>query len=168
MEISASAQGMAILFSCAVGALLAAFYGALKIARIAFGANTAVLFVQDFCYCIFSAFVIILLVYHTNYGQVRWYGLLGCAVGFYVYHVTVGKLAVLAAEKIIALIKKLLAFLYSISVKPLINLVKFAAKVIGVLLAKIHKTAYRGIKSIEYRVRLRRIKKETRRGFGFI
>ena len=164
--MSITEQGAVFLFSCAVGGFLGAFYDVFRIIRVAFNSKWTAVFFQDLLFCVLSAFCIILLVFHTNSGTVRWFSLLGCFLCFVLYHMTVGKLVMLAAKKIIAFIKKALRILYNITLNPLktallfiLRRLKKSAAFIALNLAKSKRRLY-------YENEKRIISQKAARGFG--
>jgi len=165
MEISFTEQSVVFLFSCVVGGLLGAFYDVFRIVRIAFRSKWLSIFFQDLIFCIFSAFSIILLVFYTNSGTVRWFSLFGCFLCFVLYHLTVGRLIMFVSKKIIDFIKKVLKFLYSITIMPLKMTVLLILKQIKRLCKLILKT-FKLTKSYLYFIGERhRMKKSASRGF---
>jgi len=130
LELSMTEQGLVFLFSCAVGVFLGAFYDVFRIIRIAFNSKWLSVFFQDFIFCIFSALSVILLVFYTNSGIVRWFSLVGCFASFMLYHLTVGRIIMLAAKKIIDFIKKILYFIRSITIVPAKKLIMLILKLI--------------------------------------
>ena len=140
MEISFTEQSAVFLFSCVVGGLLGAFYDVFRIIRIAFNSKWLSVFFQDLIFCIFSAFSIILLVFYTNSGRVRWFSLFGCFTCFVIYHLTIGRFIMFVSKKIISFIKKVLRFLYNITIIPLKMTVLFIIKQIKRLCKSILKT----------------------------
>jgi len=166
MEISITEQSIVFLFSCVVGGLLGAFYDVFRITRIAFNSKWLSVFFQDLIFCIFSAFSIILLVFYTNSGTVRWFSLLGCFMCFVLYHLTIGRLVIFMSKKIINFIKKVLRFLYKITVIPLKKSVLFILKQLKRLLRFILKTFQKIKSSLYYGSEKRKLAKDASRGFG--
>ncbi|MCL1858827.1 MAG: spore cortex biosynthesis protein YabQ [Oscillospiraceae bacterium] len=166
MEISITEQGVVFLFSCVVGGLLGAFYDIFRIIRIAFNSKWLSVFFQDLIFCIFSAFSIILLVFYTNSGRVRWFSLLGCFICFVLYHLTVGRIVIFMSKKIIDFIKRLLKFLYKITVIPVkitvLFILKQLKKLSGFMLRIFKKTQG----NLYYGREKRKIAKDGSRGFG--
>ena len=121
-------QGIVFLFSCVVGAFLGGFYDVFRILRIAFKPRWIIVFFQDIIFCVVSSFVIILSIYYTNSGQIRLFGLAGCFLCFVLYHLTVGKFIIFVSAKIIDFIKRMLRFIYNITVKPLKIAVLFSVR----------------------------------------
>ena len=130
MELSMTDQGIVFLFSCVVGIFLGAFYDVFRIIRIAFNSKWLSVFFQDFIFCILSALTVILLVFYTNSGVVRWFSLLGCFMSFLLYHQTIGKIVMFMAKKIIDFIRRVLNFIKSITIVPAKKLTILIARLI--------------------------------------
>ena len=165
MEISLTGQSIVFLFSCVVGGLLGAFYDVFRIIRIAFNSKWLSIFFQDLIFCILSAFSIILLVFYTNSGTVRWFSLFGCFACFVLYHMTVGKLIMFVSKKIIDFIKKVLGFIYKITVIPLKTAVLFILRQIKRLCKFILKTFKITKSRMYYGNQKRRLSHSASRGF---
>jgi len=159
-------QGLVFLFSCAVGVFLGAIYDVFRIMRIAFNSKWLSVFFQDFMFCIFSALSVILLVFYTNSGIVRWFSLVGCFTSFVVYHLTVGRAIMFMARKIIDLIKRVIDFIWSVTVAPAVRLLRFAAKQLRkfalFMLAQFKRARAHGY----YKKARRAAKRAALRGFG--
>jgi len=166
MGISLTEQSIVFLFSCVVGGLLGAFYDVFRIIRIAFNSKWLSIFFQDLIFCVLSAFSIILLVYYTNSGKVRWFSLFGCFTCFVVYHLTIGRFIMFVSKKIIDFIKKVLRFLYKITVIPLKMTVLFILKQIKRLCKFILKTLKITKSRLYYASEKRKMNKSASRGFG--
>ena len=166
MEISMAAQGVVFLFSCVVGAVLGVVYDVFRIIRIAFNSKWVSVFFQDFIFCIFSSFSIILLVYYTNSGIVRWFSLFGCFLCFVLYHMTVGRIIIFVSRKIINFIKKVLKFLKKITVVPVKIAVLFLIKQIKRLNKFIFKLCIRIQNNLYYKNEKHNISHSASYGFG--
>ncbi len=81
-----------------------------------------VVFFSDILFCTVSAFAVIVLLYHLNYGAVRVLSLAVAVFGFVLYRKTVGKPLLFVAEKTVALVKKiifvLIKMIFVVLVKP--------------------------------------------------
>ena len=166
MEISITEQSIVFLFSCVVGGFLGAFYDVFRIIRIAFNSKWLSVFFQDIIFCIFSAFSIILLVFYTNSGTVRWFSLLGCFICFVLYHLTIGRIVIFMAEKIIAFIRMILRFIYKITVIPVKKTILFIFGLI-IKFLKFMLRIFKKIKAtIYFKSEKRKIIKESSKGFG--
>ena len=165
MEISLTGQSVVFLFSCVVGGLLGVFYDVFRIIRIAFNSKWLSVFFQDLIFCVFSAFSIILLVFYTNSGTVRWFSLFGCFICFVLYHMTVGKLVIFMSKKIIDFIKKVLRFIYKITVIPVKKTVLLILKLLKKLLAFMLKTSGKIKGGMYYKNQKREAVRDGLRGF---
>ena len=165
MEISITEQSIVFLFSCVVGGLLGAFYDVFRIIRIAFNSKWLSIFFQDLIFCILSAFSIILLVFYTNSGTVRWFSLFGCFACFVLYHLTVGKFIMFVSKKIIDFIKKVLNFIYKITVIPIKKTVLLVLKQLKRFAALILKTGGAAKSRMYYENEKRRLSQSASRGF---
>ena len=159
MELSITEQGLVFLFSCAVGVFLGAFYDIFRIIRIAFNSRWLSIFFQDFIFCIFSAVSIILLVFYTNSGVVRWFALFGCFLCFLLYHLTVGRFIMFMARKIIDFISRVLNFIKSVTVVPAVRLALFVFKTLKQLGRQAKRESY-------YSRQKNKARREASRGFG--
>ncbi|MBQ9692238.1 MAG: spore cortex biosynthesis protein YabQ [Clostridia bacterium] len=88
-----------------------------------FSASEMLTAVCDVIFGIISGACTAVLVFHTNNGEIRWFALTGCALGFSAYMLTFGKLAVglyLKTKSIVLkIVKKVLAILLSPIIIPL-------------------------------------------------
>jgi len=166
VEISITQQSVVFLFSCVVGGILGVFYDVFRIIRIAFNSKWLSIFFQDLIFCVFSAFSIILLIFYTNSGTVRWFSLLGCFMSFVIYHMTVGRLIMFASKKIIEFIKKILAFICNITVIPLKKFILFMFKQIKRLFGFVFKTAGEVKILAYYGKEKRNLSKNASKGFS--
>ena len=166
MELSMTEQAVVFLFSCAVGVFLGAFYDVFRIIRIAFNSRWLSIFFQDFIFCIFSALSVILLVYYTNSGIVRWFSLAGCFLCFLLYHMTIGRLIMFAAKKIIAFIKKVLNFIKSVTLVPAVKLIIFLFKLLKRLARYISGQIIKAKKYNYYKKQRSAARREASRGFN--
>ena len=85
-------------------------------------------FLSDLGFCIFSAICVILMLFHASDGVIRGFAFAGAFIGFVIYYFTVGKLTVIFSDAIIKIIKKLLRFVLSLTLLPLIRLAKAIVK----------------------------------------
>ena len=166
MEISITEQSVVFLFSCVVGGVLGAFYDVFRIIRIAFNSKWVSVFFQDIIFCVLSAVSIILLVFYTNSGTVRWFSLFGCVMCFALYHVTVGRLIMFVSKKIIDFIKSVLRFLYKITVIPVKTGIIFVFGQIKRLFKFILRTLKKSKSRAYYENEKRKTSKNASKGFG--
>ncbi|MCL2773675.1 MAG: spore cortex biosynthesis protein YabQ [Oscillospiraceae bacterium] len=166
MEMSMTAQGIVFLFSCVVGAFLGVFYDVFRIIRIAFNSKWVSVFFQDFIFCIFSAVSIILLVYYTNSGIVRWFSLFGCFLCFVLYHLTIGRFIIFVSKKIIDFIKMILRFIKKITITPMKIAILFIIKQLKYLIQFIFRQSVKTKNNMYYKSEKRKISHDASYGFG--
>lgn len=111
MEISVSSQTMAFLFSCLLGAGLAAVYDVFRILRIALPQPASVIAAQDFLYFLFCAGSTFFYLMTTVSGQIRLFVLVGEGIGWVLYYFTIGEMVMKAAHKVIDVVYRILRFL---------------------------------------------------------
>lgn len=121
--------GRLLLSFFLLGAGLGVVYDVLRIMRVALEPDVGVTgrrrwvftvlhFMGDLLFATLSAVVVILAGYFWNRGRIRFDMMAFLAAGFLLYHFTVGKLVLAAAELIVATIRKWLAWLYRHTVLP--------------------------------------------------
>lgn len=129
------ALALLLVYAVAVGFCLGGVYDLLRILRMLCGFPkkqerpsaffAVLLFLEDVLFMLIVAIALILLCYYANDGQVRAPAIIGLACGFFAYWQTVGRLVVAMAERVVKLIRKMLAFclhLMAIPVKGLWHL----------------------------------------------
>lgn len=98
MEVAFSSQLWGIGLAVPVGVGLAVLYDLLRIWRILFDSGKWSVYVQDVLYGVGAALVTFLLALAVNYGEVRFYLLLGEGAGVAVYFLTLGRVTVRMAQ----------------------------------------------------------------------
>lgn len=79
-----------VLYSLALGALLGVFYDVFRIIRLFANPKNLSVFIQDIIYFLVSGFITFLFVLILNYGESRFYILAGEALGWILYHISLG------------------------------------------------------------------------------
>ncbi len=87
--------------------------------NISRGLISLLCFWEDILFCLCAAVGIILLAYVGNNGRIRWFILLGTAVGFACYTLTLGKLFSYAFELLAAVVRLLCRYVVFILLYPL-------------------------------------------------
>ena len=78
-------------------------------------ADWILVFIEDILFWLIAAITEILLIFHTNGGEIRIYCLIASVVGFFLYHQTLGKLITFFTKQIIFLLRCLIYWtLYAI------------------------------------------------------
>lgn len=83
------------------------------------------IFATDIIYSILITVIYVIFIYHTNHGRARWFMGAACALGFYIYYKTVGRLVAGAAEVILFIIRALVAVLLRAVAYPIVYLLRF-------------------------------------------
>ncbi len=89
----------------------------------------AMVFAEDVLFCLIAAVTEILLFYHLNGGVIRIYGLLLSALGFFLYRMSLGRLVIGMAKKIIRLGRQLIYIVFMVFLTPLILMTRLGKKV---------------------------------------
>ena len=105
MFLTLSSQLVGFIAFFAAGAVAGAAYDILRIWRAMFRSERRSVFFQDFFYMILTAYFTFLVNIAVNYGELRFYLFAGEALGWFVWHWTVGRVTV-------GLFRRLFRFLY--------------------------------------------------------
>ena len=85
-------QFLMVAYSLMLGIFLGIFYDIFRIARLLINPKNLSVFIQDIVYFLISGFVTFLFVLVFNYGESRFYILAGEALGWILYHISLGDL----------------------------------------------------------------------------
>jgi hypothetical protein len=135
-----------VLLSLLAGILLGAIYDIFRIRRVAFRlpreertkesriarlfrrhlalTDTLLCFGEDLIFCLFGTVVLILMTYKLYYGVPRWYAFGATALGFWGYRMTLGRLVMRSAERVIDWIRRAVAFIRRRILLPVIGWIK--------------------------------------------
>jgi|GEM_PF-919038 len=83
------------------------------------------IFATDIIYSILITVIYVIFIYHTNHGRARWFMGAACALGFFIYYKTIGKLVAGAAEVILFVIRALVAVLIRAVAYPIVYVLRF-------------------------------------------
>ena len=78
-------------YSCLLGVILGIIYDIFRILRMIINSKSITMFVQDVIYFVISGIITFVFVLEFNSGESRFYILAGEAVGWILYHITVGE-----------------------------------------------------------------------------
>ncbi|MBR5246936.1 MAG: spore cortex biosynthesis protein YabQ [Clostridia bacterium] len=104
-SLSLASQTKGFLFSLGFGFLMGAVYDIFRIVRIGISRGKKLQIVLDILYCILLAFLTFIFFITINEGEIRIYLLLGEAVGFMAYGLSLGVIVIAFAETFIGWIK---------------------------------------------------------------
>ncbi len=122
MEIYVSEQLRLFINALLLGGILGLTYDVFRIIRVAVKHGNALIFAEDALYWMFCAGVTFVYLLSQNSGQVRFYVILGEFLGAVIYYFTLGKLILSLARTIIKIVKAIIKFIYSITLRPFVLL----------------------------------------------
>ncbi len=129
MAIAITEQTSVFLYALFLGAVLGCLYDVFRITRIAFLVPAVLVLVEDLLFFLLSSIVLFGFMLERSYGQIRWFILLGVTLGWVLYYFTLGSLVMKCSARIIALVRKILTFLW----RPFAFLGRKLARVAGSL-----------------------------------
>ncbi len=129
-SLSLASQTKGFLLSLGFGFLMGAVYDIFRIIRISISKGRKLQILSDIVYCILLAFLTFIFFITVNEGEIRIYLLLGEAIGFAVYGLSMGTIIFAFGKKWIEIIKLFFRF----TLKPFKNLY---AKVSQILIKRV-------------------------------
>ena len=127
-----------LIVSFVFGIFFGLIYDVFRIRRIAFRrsrrlkrlrtADAVIIFFEDLIFCVFVGIVMILISYKLYFGIPRWYSYASCALGFYLWQKTVGRLIMKLSDKIIDLLSRAFSFVKRKLLGPAFEKVKKLTK----------------------------------------
>ena len=112
MAITMTEQTAVFFRSLLLGAAVGCFYDLFRITRIAFVIPAPLVLVEDLLFFLFSSIVLFGFMLENSFGQIRYFILLGVALGWTIYYFTAGSLVIRCSARIIRAVKAALAFLW--------------------------------------------------------
>lgn len=116
--IAVNTQTIIFLQAILMGAVFGAVYDLFRIFRIAVPLPAGVIVAEDVIYFAFCGFMSFFLAMTVNFGQVRFFILLGELLGFLLYYLTLGVLVMKCAQQIIAFIRWIFQVLWKLILRP--------------------------------------------------
>lgn len=137
------------LYSIVFGLLAGAFFDIFRILRIARGSVVKIkhislflrfgdgilCFLSDLTYWLILAVAYSVFIYRWADGRLRIGSLICVALGFIVWHYTLGRLVMILADRIVALIRLIVGFILSVTLVPLWRFMTFVMRKIRTLFA---------------------------------
>ena len=125
--MSVSREAMTFLWACLAGAGLGVIYDCFRLCRLVCG-NWIAVFLEDLLFSAFCTLTTLVFCVEFCNGRIRAYVLLGEALGFIIYHFTVGELVIRLLRAVVSLIRALFGGVYRIFVFPVWKAVCFIAQ----------------------------------------
>lgn len=94
-------QLFTLIYSCVLGIILGFAYDIFRILRMIVNSKNISIFIQDILYFIISGIITFWFVLYFNSGDSRFYILAGEAIGWIVYHLTIGDLIYKCSNKLV-------------------------------------------------------------------
>lgn len=158
MGASQSAVARLCVFALLLGVGSGLFYDFLRISRILLGAQYraasenrfqnvtlpfignrprrkhkrllgAVIFIEDFFFCLLSGIAMILLFYEVTNGEIRYAAFLFAVIGFVVYRFTIGKPVMLLSETLAFLLESLVRYVVWLVLLPIRYVIELLKRV---------------------------------------
>lgn len=89
-----------------LGAFLAMVYDGIRIIRMLFSHKEIVVDVEDLLFWLFTAWMVFRTLFYYNRGALRGYAFLGMFLGVLIYTLTLSRLLLLLAGKIVPILRK--------------------------------------------------------------
>lgn len=147
--IAVNTQTIIFLQAILMGAVFGAVYDLFRIFRIAVPLPAGVIVAEDVIYFAFCGFMSFFLAMTVNFGQVRFFILLGELLGFLLYYLTLGVLVMKCAQQIIAFIRWIFQVLWKLILRPVVRLLMWIGKKVAKIFGKLGKNAKKLCKRTE-------------------
>lgn len=142
--LSLPSQTKSFLFSLGIGTLLGLSYDLIRIIRLTLTRSRIFLYISDFIFSLLCAVCTFLFCLTQTNGEIRFYIILGEALGFLVYYFSFGIIAVKYTKRTVDSIKSMFRRIFSILFSPIFRLFDFLSKKITIFARKISKKCKTG------------------------
>ncbi len=122
MILSLNEQASLFLFSVSLGFIIGFIYDIFRIIRFIFNHKKIWVQIEDALYWLISVFFVFLFLLKKNYGEVRFYMIVGVFLGMFLYFISISQLILSVSEKILKTIFFLIKTFLSILLYPFICL----------------------------------------------
>ena len=136
MILSMESQVILFLTTIAAGFAIGFIYDIFRVIRLIFKHPDFLLHIEDILYWLFVAFLMFYIMLFQNYGEIRFFSIIGAFIGMALYFLTISKLFMGVSKAIVEFVKKI--------VLGLIYVILFPFKI----LFKIIMVPYQAIKKI--------------------
>ena len=133
MENTIWMQAEFFVWSLLAGAVLGFIYDIFRVSRRFFKTRDIVTIVQDILFFIISAFIIFIVAFKINEGEIRYFEFLAIFTGFVLYRIIAGVNVVNAVVKIIEFLAKALFFLLKLILFPVTFIFKILKKPVKII-----------------------------------
>ncbi len=85
--------------------------------------KSVIIFIEDVAFFVLSAIIVIIFIYQSNSGIIRWFEMSGAVIGFALYYFTVGRLVVSLSEYIIFAVRWVIGTVFKYTLLPIATLI---------------------------------------------
>lgn len=127
-------------------------------------ARDVVYFFSDIVFCVISAFAVIILIFHLNYGEIRAFSLIAALAGFTVYKKTLGIAVYSLLSRVISFALRLIKKAAKVALYPIITPIKkITCHILGTLRRRsVKKRAQKAVLAMEESERIRQEKRNRK------
>lgn len=159
--LSMSEQAILFLTTIVLGSIIGFCYDFIRIFRFKIYHPNFLINIEDFIYWILATGFVFFIMLNRNYGEIRFFTILGVFLGMILYFCTISLLFLKVAEAVIEFIRKIIVILYKIISAPFILIFKILIipyKVIKKIIVKLYKKEKKVLKKFQMYVRIKRQK----------
>ncbi len=113
MEIHVTEQASVFLQALFLGGVLGCIYDVFRITRLAFVLPSLLVLLEDLLFFLMSSIILFNYLLQSSSGQIRYFILVGVALGWTIYYFTAGRAVMALASRSIHLIKSLIRLILS-------------------------------------------------------
>lgn len=110
--------------SVLLGFLIGLYYEIFRFIRLSFHHSSLLIGIEDLFFFLPVTFIFLFFCYAFSSGLIRWFALLGTALGFFIYLLTLGKLLLFCSDRILFTIRKILSLISRFLFRPIFNVFK--------------------------------------------
>ncbi|MCL2500006.1 MAG: spore cortex biosynthesis protein YabQ [Defluviitaleaceae bacterium] len=127
MILSMPAQAWLFVATVVVGGAVGVFYDFFRVLRRTAPHGKWAVQLEDLFFWLAVTVLVFYYMLHRNYGEIRFFALLGMGLGVTLYFVTVSRIIIWVSVAVVEYIKKVVAAVFRIILLPLRLLLAFAA-----------------------------------------
>lgn len=118
MILSVNSQAVLFLTAAAMGAAAGLAYDCIKIFRLIIKHGRLAVQIEDGLYWVAVGFVVFAVMLDKNYGEIRFFSVLGIFLGMGLYFLTLSRIIMSVSDKIISFLKKCVKIFIEIVLTP--------------------------------------------------
>ncbi len=156
-DVTVATQTQLFLWSLVLGAGLSVLYDFLRVLRIEVKHRPLAVSLEDIFYFLVCAAVTFGFVLKDNRGDVRAYIFIGEAIGWIIWHMTIGEMAVTVSAAVFGVIKRIVLFWGKILLFPAVCIFRVLKRVWLPLQRKSQRFSKKVIQKGKYNLKRRRM-----------